>query len=192
MASGEGRHGWGWLDCEQARGWPEPVPRIAAEGWQRFEERAPADVHSLVGDLHHDLDPLVRAARATPQTFLHGDWNLGNLGERPDGRTVPLDWSYPGAGPVAHDLAWYLALNRARLPESKEASIDALGAAQADRGIPLEGLVGGPGGSLPARRPRAVRLGEGAGRRRRAGLAVRTGPRGRTAARLGRGAGAGR
>lgn len=139
MASGEGRHGWGWLDCEQARGWPEPVPRIAAEGWQRFEERAPADVHSLVGDLHHDLDPLVRAARATPQTFLHGDWNLGNLGERPDGRTVLLDWSYPGAGPVAHDLAWYLALNRARLPESKEASIDALGAAQADRGIPLEG-----------------------------------------------------
>ena len=62
----------------------------------------------------------MRAVRRTPLTFLHGDWKLGNLGVAP-GRTVLLDWTYPGIGPIAHDLAWYLSLNRARLPESKEA-----------------------------------------------------------------------
>jgi hypothetical protein len=126
-----------WLAAEEQLGWPEPVPGIAAEGWARFRERAPADVVALVTELGHDLDPLVVAVRRTPQTFLHGDWKLGNVGERPDGRTILLDWSYPGAGPVAHDLAWYLALNRARLPESKETSIDALGSALRGRGIEL-------------------------------------------------------
>jgi hypothetical protein len=29
----------------------------------------------------------------------------------------------PGSGPACWDLCWYLALNRARLPESKEAAI---------------------------------------------------------------------
>ena len=32
-------------------------------------------------------------------------------------------------GPACHDLGWYLALNRARLPESKEAAIDRFRAA---------------------------------------------------------------
>ena len=49
----------------------------------------------------------MRAVRQTPLTFLHGDWKLGNLGVAP-GRTVLLDWTYPGIGPIAHDLAWYL------------------------------------------------------------------------------------
>lgn len=115
----------GWLAAEEARGWPDPVPRIAADGWVRFAERAPADVVDVVDGLRHDVDPLVAAVRQTPLTFLHGDWKLGNLGVAP-GRTVLLDWTYPGVGPIAHDLAWYLSLNRSRLPESKEASIDAL------------------------------------------------------------------
>ena len=52
-----------------------------------------------------------------------GDWKLGNVGHRPDGRTILLDWAYPGEAPPCWDLTWYLALNRARLPESKEATI---------------------------------------------------------------------
>lgn len=130
--------GPGWIAAEEARGWPEPVPRIATEGWARFAERAPADVRTLVDDLRADLDPLVRAARRTPQAFLHGDWKLGNLGVAGN-RTVLLDWTYPGVGPVAHDLAWYLALNRARLPEPKEAAIDALRAALERRAITTDG-----------------------------------------------------
>jgi len=128
----------GWLAAEEARGWPDAVPRIAVDGWARFAERAPADVVDLVEGLRHDLDPLVRAVRQTPLTFLHGDWKLGNLGVAP-GRTVLLDWTYPGIGPVAYDLAWYLSLNRSRLPESKEASIDALRASLERRSISTGG-----------------------------------------------------
>jgi phosphotransferase family enzyme len=126
--------GPGWMTAEEARGWPDPVPRIAHGGWARFAERAPSDVLTIIDALRHDIDPLVLAVRQTPMTFLHGDWKLGNLGLAGE-RTVLLDWTYPGIGPVAHDLAWYLSLNRARLPESKEASIDALRSSLEARGI---------------------------------------------------------
>ena len=115
----------GWLAAEEARGFPDAVPLIARDGWRRFAAHAPADVAQIVTDLRHDLDPLVLALRRTPLTFLHGDWKMGNLGVAGD-RTVLLDWTYPGVGPVAHDLGWYLALNRDRLPESKEDAIAAL------------------------------------------------------------------
>jgi hypothetical protein len=126
--------GPGWMAAEAERGWPDPVPRIASDGWQRFARRAPADVVEIIEALRRDVDPLVRAVRRTPLTLLHGDWKLGNLGVAGD-RTVLLDWTYPGVGPVAHDLAWYLALNRARLPESKEATIDVLRGSLERRGI---------------------------------------------------------
>ncbi|MGH9265719.1 MAG: aminoglycoside phosphotransferase, partial [Acidimicrobiales bacterium] len=115
--------GPGMLDVEAARGFPEPVPRVAVEGWERFARRARGDVARMVDDLRHDVGPLVDALAGTPTTFLHGDWKLGNLGSRPDGRTILLDWAAPGEGPACHDLAWYLALNRARLPHSKEHAI---------------------------------------------------------------------
>jgi hypothetical protein len=130
--------GPGWLAAEEARGWPDPVPAIAADGWTRFASRAPRDAVQLIDGLRHDLSPLVVAARRTPQAFLHGDWKLGNLGIAGD-RSVLLDWNYPGVGPVAHDLAWYLSLNRARLPESKEAAIDAFRDALERHGVSTEG-----------------------------------------------------
>lgn len=131
--------GPGWLASEEGLGWPDEVPVIAARGWARLAERAPAEVLDAVTSLRADLDPLVRAARKTPQTFLHGDWKLGNLGASPDGRTVLLDWTYPGVGPIAHDLGWYLALNAARLPEAKEDAVDALAASLRARGVPTDG-----------------------------------------------------
>jgi hypothetical protein len=128
-----------WLETERARGWPDPVPRLAQEGWARFADRAPGDVAEAVAALQRDSDPLADAIAATPRTFLHGDWKLGNLGATPDGRTVLLDWSYPGIGPVLHDLGWYLGLNRARLPESKEDAIDALRASLQGHGLDTAG-----------------------------------------------------
>jgi hypothetical protein len=137
---------WSWfapasLDGERALGWPERVPQLAAEGWERFAGRARRDVVALVAALHADPAPLVDALRATPWTFLHGDWKLGNLGTASDGRTVLLDWAYPGEGPVAHELAWYLALNRARLPlgHSKESTIVELRAALERHGVDTAG-----------------------------------------------------
>jgi hypothetical protein len=138
-------HMWGWTDevgllppsnrwlafgdaelaAERERGWPDPVPRIAAEGWERFEERAAPKARDVVQTVRRDTTPLVEAASGTPFTFLHGDWKLGNLGIGAEGRTVLLDWTYCGAGPACFDLVWYLAINRARLPHGKEEAIDA-------------------------------------------------------------------
>ena len=60
---------------------------------------------------------------------------MGNLGTHPDGRTILLDWALPGSGPACWDLCWYLALNRARLPESKEAAIGRFRAALEAGGV---------------------------------------------------------
>src|ERR1700748_486751 len=60
---------------------------------------------------------------------------MGSLGPHPDGRTILLDWPLPGAGPACWDLCWYLALNRARLPEPKEAALGRFRAALASHGI---------------------------------------------------------
>ena len=137
---------WQWfnpryLETERALGWREAAPRLAAEGWERFRHRVPAPVHDLVQGVFAEPAALSDAVRSTPQTFLHGDWKLGNLGTAPDGRTVLLDWAYPGEGPVCHELAWHLALNRARLPfgESKESTIEALRAALEAQGVDTAG-----------------------------------------------------
>jgi aminoglycoside phosphotransferase (APT) family kinase protein len=63
---------------------------------------------------------LADALLATPTTFLHGDWKMGNLGYRADGRVVLLDWDRPSVGAVTVDLAWYLAVNSDRIPEPKD------------------------------------------------------------------------
>ena len=65
------------------------------------------------------------ALAATPQTFVHSNFKLDNLGTDDAGRTVVLDWEQPGCGAPLSDLAWYLAINCRRLPQSKEASIAA-------------------------------------------------------------------
>jgi hypothetical protein len=102
---------------------PGPIA-AAADGWQRLPERSPR-LADLVRSVHAEPAALATALAATPQTFVAGDWKLGNLGSRPDGRTVVLDWAYPGEAPPCWELAWYLALNRARLPRSKEETIAA-------------------------------------------------------------------
>jgi hypothetical protein len=138
-------HFWGWRDSiglcpmanklrffapdniapELANTAPDelPVPlRVADEGWRRLPDRAPEMADTLFA-VHADPTTLVAALAGTPATFLQGDWKMGNLGVHRDGCTVLLDWAYPGEGPCCFDLAWYLALNRARLPVSKEDTI---------------------------------------------------------------------
>lgn len=148
---------WGWRDeldllpvgrrweffsphnvaSERALGFPEAVPRIAEDGWRAFAERAPRDVIDVVDSLSTDSSGLVEALASTPTTFVHGDWKFGNLGHATDGRTVLLDWAYVGEGYACHELAWYLALNRARLPlgHTKESTIDDFRAALERHGV---------------------------------------------------------
>lgn len=131
---------WGWfspacLAVEQARGWPDPVPRIAARGWEGFVRRAPRRVVDIVEALRRDTSPLVTAVSTTPMTFVHGDWKLGNVGTARDGRTILIDWTYPGEAPPCFELAWYLALNSARVPSSKETAIEAFRTALDRHGV---------------------------------------------------------
>jgi Phosphotransferase enzyme family len=116
-----------------------PGPIAAAQaGWRALAERSP--LLSTVATAIHDHPELVTEPLATtPPTFLHGDWKMGNLGTHPDGRTILLDWAYPGSGPACWDLCWYLALNRARIPEPKEAAIERFRAALEASNVPTGG-----------------------------------------------------
>jgi hypothetical protein len=149
---------WGWTDTlellppqhrylefspqcmalEAARGWPDAVPRLIVRGWDSFGAVSGA-VGPPVAELIHDPTPLVDALGRAPQTLLHGDWKMGNLGTDPDGRTVLLDWAMPGQGCPTAELAWYLALNTARLPHGKDAAIDAYRGALETIGVATDG-----------------------------------------------------
>ena len=112
----------------------DPIPRMFPGGWAAVRAAAPeaADVALAIAA---DAGALETAMAAGPQTLVHGDWKFGNLGTLADGRTALLDWAWPGrAGPCV-DLAWYLAVNCDRLPESKEDSIAAYRAAVERSGI---------------------------------------------------------
>jgi hypothetical protein len=100
-----------------------PGPIVAADiGWRALPDRSRL-LAELARAVQEDPTLLTGPLAETPVTFLHGDWKMGNLGTHPGGRTILLDWAYPGSGPACWDLCWYLALNRARLPETKEATI---------------------------------------------------------------------
>ena len=157
-----------------------PVPIMVAEqGWALLPEKDPA-LFELVTAIHHDPGRLAGLLRETPQTFVAGDWKLGNLGTRPNGDTVLLDWAYPGEAPPAWELAWYLALNRSRLPESKESTHRPLPDRPRGRRGDHRAVVGAATGSLPARDGGDDGLGEGGRRPGRAGLVVSSGSGRRT------------
>lgn len=122
---------------EAESGAPPLVPQLIARGWPLLAEVAPRAA-AVVTPLAWDPAPLVDALDATPATLVHGNWKLDNLGTDPDGRTVLLDWELPGRGPGLSDLAWYLAINCRRLPQSKEETIEVYRAALERQGVDTE------------------------------------------------------
>jgi len=120
--------------CESDLGSEHLVPRLVAQGWPLLAVVAPAAA-AVVTPLAWDPAPLVQALDSTPQTFVHGNWKLDNLGVDPSGRTILLDWEIPGRGPALSDLAWYLAINCRRLPVSKEETIAGYRAALERHGV---------------------------------------------------------
>lgn len=140
---------WGWSDdvgllpldrryrmfspavaaAEVARTSPAAVPLAMAEGWGLLPEVSPA-MAGVVMPLLADPGPLLAALAGVPHTLVHGDWKAANLGIHPDGRTVLLDFGeVPGEASPLADLAWYLALNAALLPEPKDAVLESYRAA---------------------------------------------------------------
>lgn len=106
---------------EQQSGSTDPVPLAVARGWRMMAQRHPRQ-SAILHDLSRDPSPLVAALSVGPTTLLHGDWKLGNLGATSE-TTILLDWDRCGAGAPLVDVAWYLAVNCDRLPESKEAAL---------------------------------------------------------------------
>jgi hypothetical protein len=127
-----------WMaEAEAAIGSPHLVPQLVAKGWPLLAAVAPAAA-AVVVPLARDPGPLVDALAGTPHTFVHSNWKLDNLGVDDAGRTVVLDWEQPGRGAALSDLAWYLAINCRRLPQSKEDSIAVYRDALEERGIDTE------------------------------------------------------
>jgi hypothetical protein len=145
---------WGWRDdiglfpftstyclltpvmsaIEEERGGDAPVPPAVAAGWARFRSAAPRAADLVLG-LLTEPGPLLEALLATPQTFIQGDWKLGNLGSHPDGRTILVDWDRAGEGPPCTELAWYLAVNCDRLEIAKESAIESYRRSLESRGV---------------------------------------------------------
>jgi hypothetical protein len=119
---------------EAAAGHDDPVPRAIPGGWAALRAAAP-EAHALALALATDPAPLAGALAQTPATFIHGDWKAGNLGSHPDGRTILLDWGWPGRSAPLVDVAWYLAVNCDRLPMSKEDSLTAYRASLERQGV---------------------------------------------------------
>ena len=66
----------------------------------------------------------VRPGRRQPRQQVGQGRQLGGAdGRTTQHRTVLVDQAYPGEAPGLYDLLWYVALNRQRLPVSKEATI---------------------------------------------------------------------
>ena len=110
-------------ELETASGRDDPVPPAVLEGWRSMDEHHPRQA-KVLRELARDPAPLLAALGAGPRTLLHGDWKFGNLGGSAT-RTILHDWDRCGEGPPLVDLAWYLAVNCDRLPESKEEAIAA-------------------------------------------------------------------
>lgn len=119
---------------QAAAGTASPLQSVVEPGWAKVAERAPR-LHAAVAPLLDDPMPLADALLATPVTFLQGDWKMGNLGVHPQGAVVLLDWDRPSIGPCTVDLAYYLAVNCDRLPESKDAAISRYRSALEARGV---------------------------------------------------------
>lgn len=149
---------WGWEDAfgltpmevrytlltpamsrvEDELGGAEGVPAAIPACWAALDKAAP-QAAAVARRLGEDPWPLVAALAETPATLVHGDWKAGNLGSAPDGRTILLDWGWPGFAPPCVDLAWYLAVNCDLLPQPKEEAIEAYRAALENRGVATAG-----------------------------------------------------
>jgi hypothetical protein len=133
------RHRYGFADPrfagrEASSGRADRIPQMFQPGWDSARAAAPAAVDAAL-EIVDDSTRLERAMADGPSTLVHGDWKFGNLGSRPDGRTVLLDWGWPGAAGPCVDLGWYVAVNCDRLPESKEDTIAAYRVALEHRGV---------------------------------------------------------
>jgi hypothetical protein len=110
---------------EREHGGNDPVTPHLTRGWDAFNRVAPRAVAIEVATLLDNPRSLVEQLSRPPATLVHGDFKFGNLGLQSGNpvATIALDWSQAMWGSPQLDLAWFLAVNSARLPFSKEEAI---------------------------------------------------------------------
>ena len=96
-----------------------PIPGLVRRGWEIFGDVAPRDVADAMSVLLDDTSPLARELLKHPQTLVHGDARLHNMGLT-DEQLVLLDWEIVGSGPPATDFAWYLIISASRIAATRE------------------------------------------------------------------------
>jgi hypothetical protein len=108
--------------CAQAvdGGSASPIQARAHDGWAIAFRRLPAPVADRMREAP---ETLARHSAHLPRTLTHGDAKVANFALLPDGRVAAFDWALIGAGPVALELGWYLAVNATRLAAGKEHAI---------------------------------------------------------------------
>nr|MBA3414134.1 phosphotransferase [Chloroflexia bacterium] len=105
---------------------PNAVVRELWEGWELLATLIAPELADLLDRLATDPGPLCTALARYPQTLVHGDPRVANLGiERtPRRRVVLLDWHFVGPSIPGKDLAWFLGNMGPRLPATREETIE--------------------------------------------------------------------
>jgi hypothetical protein len=144
----------GRVRAELEAGRRHPVLEQAERGWGLVSGMAGKDIVDFVSAVHADPGPLGRALDKMPQTLVHGDYKIGNLGavnEHGRMRTVMLDWQDATWGPPWMDVGYFLFLNAHRLPFSREEALWIYGDELERGGVSAEGeqidlalVAGGP------------------------------------------------
>ncbi|HEX7474152.1 MAG TPA: phosphotransferase [Candidatus Limnocylindrales bacterium] len=107
--------------AERYRAEGNPVGERFLAGWDAFDAAASPAARRLIADLARDVSPLVAALARLPDTLIHGDLKLANLGFAPDGRIAIVDWQMVSVAPIAVELGWFLVSNAPSLPIGPEA-----------------------------------------------------------------------
>ncbi len=89
---------------------PNEVLEMVIEGWNLLPTYVGADVAELLHSLVQDPSPLCNALARFPQTLVHSDMHVPNLGmvHGASSRLLLLDWMRASVTVPAVDLAWYL------------------------------------------------------------------------------------
>ena len=106
---------------------PSFVLEMIVEGRRLVPKFVDAETAELMHDLVHDPTPLCTALARYPQTLVHSDVRMANLGlergKRP--RLIMLDWARQTRTVPAVDLIYYLVTSGStQFPISFEESID--------------------------------------------------------------------
>jgi hypothetical protein len=109
---------------EQASPARDAVGDRILPGWDAFARQAPKAARDLVDILGKDPKPLLGVLERVPQTLIHGDLKLANIGVSPDGSIDLVDWQMVSVAPVGLELGWFLVANVASLPLPPDEILD--------------------------------------------------------------------